>query len=107
VIVVDESKVSTRLGERWPVPIEVLPFGHLSTARLLGALGRPTLRTKAGAEVRTDAGNLVYDLAVGPIEDPAALERALDAIPGVVEVGLFVGRCDVVIVAGERGVRRL
>jgi ribose 5-phosphate isomerase A len=44
---------------------------------------------------------------VPPIEDPAALDRVLRAIPGVVETGLFVGRADIVLVADERGVHRL
>jgi ribose 5-phosphate isomerase A len=108
VVIVDASKLSARLGERWPVPIEVLPFAHGATRAHLEGHGRPALRTRAdGAPVRTDAGNLVYDLATGAIDDPAALDRALRSIPGVVETGLFVGRADVVIVAGEAGVRRL
>jgi ribose 5-phosphate isomerase A len=57
--------------------------------------------------VLTDAGNWIYDLATGPIDDPGALDRALRGVPGVVETGLFVGRADVVIVADEGGVRRL
>lgn len=107
VIIVDASKLSDRLGEKWPVPLEVLPFGRLATARALEALGRPVLREKDGAPVRTDAGNLVYDLHAGAIDDPAALDRALRDIPGVVETGLFVRRADVVLVAGTTDVRRL
>ena len=107
VIIVDESKLSSRLGEKWPVPIEVLGFAHGATRAHLEKLGQPVLRMKGGAAVRTDAGNLIYDLATGPIQDPGALDRALRAIPGVVETGLFVGRADVVLVAGERGVTRL
>jgi len=104
---VGESKLSSRLGEKWPVPIEVLGFAHGATRAHLEKLGQPVLRMKGGAAVRTDAGNLIYDLATGPIQDPGALDRALRAIPGVVETGLFVGRADVVLVAGERGVTRL
>lgn len=107
VIVVDEGKLSRRLGEKWPVPIEVLPFGERATARHLAAFGRPVLRERDGTCFRTDAGNRIYDVHTGPIDDPAALERAMRAIPGVVEVGLFVKRADVVLVAGETGVRRL
>jgi ribose 5-phosphate isomerase A len=107
VIIVDGSKRSFRLGEKWPVPLEVLPFAHLQTARLLGAFGKPVLRVTKGAPVRTDAGNFVYDLATGPIDDPAKLDRALHAVPGVVETGLFVGRADVVLVADGGGVTRL
>ncbi|HET9627700.1 MAG TPA: ribose-5-phosphate isomerase RpiA, partial [Kofleriaceae bacterium] len=104
VIIVDASKRSPQLGVTWPVPLEILPFAHLATAAHLAAHGAPTLRRKDGAPVRTDAGNLVYDLACGPIADPRALDAALRAIPGVVETGLFVGRADVVIVAGASGI---
>jgi ribose 5-phosphate isomerase A len=107
VIIVDESKLSSRLGEKWPIPIEVLRFAHGATRAHLEKHGEPVLRVKGGAEVRTDAGNLIYDLKTGPIADPGGLDRALHAIPGVVETGLFVGRADVVLVAGERGVTRL
>ena len=108
VVIVDGSKLSTRLGERWPVPTEVLPFAHGATRAHLEKHGRPKLRTRPdGSIVHTDAGNLIYDLATGPIDSPASLDRALHSIPGVVETGLFVGRADVVIVAEASGVRRL
>jgi ribose 5-phosphate isomerase A len=107
VIVVDESKLSERLGEKWPVPIEVLSFAPETTARALGRHGEARRRERGGQPVRTDSGNFVYDLSVGPIADPAALDAALRAIPGVVETGLFVGRADLVLVAGPAGVRRL
>ena len=107
VIIVDGSKRSRLLGEKWAVPVEVLPFGREATAAALARLGKPTLRLKDGQPWRTDSGNYLYDVAAGPIADPRALEAALRAIPGVVEVGLFVGRADVVLVAREQGVERL
>jgi len=107
VIVVDETKLSQQLGEKWPVPTEVLPFAHLATKAHLAKLGEPVLRERDGKVVRTDAGNFVYDVRCGAIRDPGALDRALRAIPGVVETGLFVGRADVVIVAGTSGVKRI
>lgn len=107
VIIVDEGKLSGRLGEKWPVPIEVLPFAHKMTRAHLERFGSPTLRERGGNAVRTDAGNLIYDLGTGPIGDPGGLDQALHAIPGVVETGLFVRRADLVIVAGATGVRRL
>jgi len=106
VIIVDASKLSRRLGERWPVPVEVLPFAHLATRSHLARLGAPTLRLREGAAFRTDAGNLIYDLACGPLADPRGLDAALHAIPGVVETGLFVDRADVVLIAGATGVER-
>jgi ribose 5-phosphate isomerase A len=107
VIIVDESKLSENLGERWPVPVEVLAFGHRSTVHLLERFGRVRLRERDGAPWRTDAGNFIYDLSAGVIADPGALEAELARLPGVVETGLFVSRADRVIVAGAGGVREL
>jgi len=107
VILIDETKRSPRLGTRSDVPIEVLAFGYLATRAHLERYGNAVLRTLDGVPVRTDGGNLVYDLRIGPIEDAAALERELDLIPGVVETGLFIGRADVVLVGTIRGLMRL
>jgi len=107
VIIVDESKLSKHLGEKWPIPVEVVPFAHLTTAQKLLKIGEPVLRMKGTTVVRTDAGNLIYDVGVEPMKDPSSTEKALRAIPGVVETGLFLGRADVVIVAGATGIRRL
>lgn len=107
ILIVDRSKLSPRLGVRWPVPVEVMRFGHASTARELSHFGAPKLRMASGVPFVTDAGGYIYDVHTGPIDDPAALERALDAIPGVAETGLFVGRASLVIVAGEEGVETL
>jgi ribose 5-phosphate isomerase A len=106
VIIVDASKLSRRLGEQWPVPVEVLPFAHLATRAHLARFGSPVLRMAQGAPFRSDAGNVIYDVACGPIPDPRALDTVLRAIPGVVETGLFVGRADIVLVASEAGVER-
>ncbi len=105
LIIVDATKLSTRLGTTWAVPVEVARFGHAATAAALARFGRPTLRLRDGAPFVTDQGGLIYDVATGPIDDAADLERALDAVPGVVETGLFVGRADVVIVATPDGAR--
>jgi ribose 5-phosphate isomerase A len=107
VVIVDGSKMSMRLGERSAVPIEVLPFAHKTTRDHLTKLGDPRLRVRGSDPVRTDAGNFIYDLATGPIDDATKLDHALRAIPGIVETGLFIARADVVIVADPNGVRRL
>ncbi len=107
VIIVDESKMSRRLGEKWPVPIEVLGFGRESTVTALSHFGAPRLRLRDGQPFMTDGGNFLYDLATGPIDDPRALDLALHAVPGVVETGLFIGRADVVLVAGASGVEEI
>jgi ribose 5-phosphate isomerase A len=107
VIIVDESKLSARLGEKWAVPVEVLTFAHLATKSHLERLGEARLRLRQGQPLVTDSGHLIYDIAVGPIDDPGALDRRLRTIAGVVETGLFVGRADRVIVAGSEGIREL
>ncbi len=107
VIIVDESKLSPSLGVKWSVPVEVVTFAQGSTARHLGAFGKPLLRLRDGRPFRTDSGNAIYDLACGAIADARALDCSLRSIPGVVETGLFLGRADVVIVAGASGVQRL
>ncbi len=107
VIIVDESKLSSRLGESWPIPVEVLGFGHLATVRRLEQFGEVKLRMKSGAAWLTDAGNFLYDVHAGPLENPAKIDTELRTIPGVVETGLFIGRADRVIVAGESGISEL
>lgn len=107
VIIVDASKLSQKLGEKRAIPVEVLNFGHLTTQRALEHFGRPTLRLNDGAPVVTDAGNYVYDVAVMPLSDPQAVDRALRQVPGVVETGLFCGRADWVIVAEPQGIQKL
>jgi ribose 5-phosphate isomerase A len=108
VIIVDESKLSTHLGEKWAVPVEVLRFGALATAEHLAVLGEVRLRPAAdGQPLVTDAGNFIVDVKVGVIQDPRSLDGRFRAIPGVVETGLFIARADRVIVAGQGGVRVL
>jgi ribose 5-phosphate isomerase A len=107
VIIVDESKLRQRLAEHFPVPVEVLRFAHRATEKCLCRLGEPQLRVQDGQPYLTDSLNLIYDLHTGGIDQPAELERQLLAVPGVVETGLFVGRADRVIVAGDGGVREL
>jgi ribose 5-phosphate isomerase A len=108
VIIVDESKLSQRLGERRAIPIEVLVFGHLTTVRALNEFGQPVLRRSPnGAPVLTDSGNYIYDVTVQPMADPQPIDRALRQVPGVVETGLFCGRADRVLVAETHGIRSL
>ena len=107
IIVVDESKLSKQLGEKWPVPVEVLAFGHRSTYERLCALGPTALRTKNGTPWLTDANNYVYDVELGVLPEPAATDALLHRIPGVVETGLFCQRAQRVLVAGPSGVRAL
>ena len=109
IIVVDESKLSPRLGTLHVLPIEVLPFGWRSQARFLESLGaKYTVRQAAdGREYYTDQGNLILDCNFGPIMDPARLAVELEARAGIVEHGLFLGLAHSVVVAGASGVREL
>lgn len=108
VIIVDESKLVPRLGSRWAVPLEVLPFGHGAQLRWLRSLGaEPRLRQQDGEPFRTDNGNFILDCAFGPLEDAPALAWQLNARAGIVEHGLFLGLASDVIVAGADGVRHL
>jgi len=107
VVVVDESKLVKHLGEKFPVPLEVLPFAvHPVMGKLRGMGGDATVRmgVKKDGPVITDQGNMVIDVRFPQIKDPKALELELNHIPGVVENGLFVGLAHVVLVgAADRG----
>jgi ribose 5-phosphate isomerase A len=109
IIVVDESKLSDRLGTKHVLPIEVLPFGWRSQARFLESLGaKYTMRqTPQGAEYRTDQGNMILDCDFGPISDAEKLARELEARAGIVEHGLFLNLSYRVVVASPNGVRAL
>jgi ribose 5-phosphate isomerase A len=107
LIIVDGSKLSRLLGEKRAIPVEVLVFGHLTTQRALEHFGQPEMRFQGTVPVLTDSGNYIYDVAVAPLADPAAVDRALRQVPGVVETGLFCGRADWVIVAEAQGIRQL
>lgn len=109
VILVDRTKLVRRLGERSPVPVEVLPSAHEYTARKLTELGgEPKLRIAAsGASFITDNGNYIVDVKFRSIPKPAELERKINCVPGVVENGIFVGVAGVVLVGHEGGCETL
>ena len=108
IIVVDEGKLVERLGTRSPVPVEVIRFGWQNTMRALEQTGaRCALRLTRGAPFGTDEGNLIVDCTYPGIDDPVALEREINNIPGVVENGLFLGIAYAVVVASPGGVRNL
>jgi ribose 5-phosphate isomerase A len=103
VIVADETKLRPHLAGI--VPVELLMFGWHHTMRLLDQTGAGFhLRLDAAGEpLRSDNGNLIADGDFGPIADPEGLAARLDAIPGVVGHGLFLGMADLVIVARPDG----
>ncbi|HJX40960.1 MAG TPA: ribose-5-phosphate isomerase RpiA [Anaerolineales bacterium] len=109
IIVVDERKLSSRLGSRAALPVEVLPFGWGSQVAYLESLGAEVTRRSLpdGSLFTTDQGNWILDCQFGPMQDPAALAAALQARAGILEHGLFLGLATEVMVAGAGGVRRL
>ncbi len=108
VIIADEPKLVSGLGATVPVPVEVVGFGWQTTAIRLERIGaRPVLRKAAdGSAFRTDGGNLILDCHFGAIGDPAALERDISMVVGVVETGLFIGMATTALVATPNGVVR-
>jgi ribose 5-phosphate isomerase A len=128
VLIADESKLVSRLGERAPVVVEALPFAVAPLLRSLADLN-PVLRraqisvvvasAAAAAPVLerlqgtlpppwvTDNGNHLLELRTGPIPDPAGLAARLDAMPGVVGHGLFLGMAAAAYVATAKGLKRL
>lgn len=104
VIVVDPAKLVERLGTRFPVPVEVVPFGWPLARRALAAQGlTPELRLEGRRPFVTDNGNyIVHCRFRDGIVDPRATEAWLNAVPGVVENGLFVGLAHTVVV-GQAG----
>lgn len=111
-VIADETKWVTVLG-RFPLPLEVVPFGLESTrravervARDFGATGPVTLRRSSdGHPFVTDGDHLILDVAFGAITDPRGLSMRLADIPGVVGHGLFINLAGVAIIAGADGVR--
>jgi ribose 5-phosphate isomerase A len=107
IVVVDETKLVTRLGVT-PVPVEIVAFGHEATLAALAASGAtPVLRLAKGVPFVTDGGNYIADCAFADLSDPGAVQRRLDRLAGVVGTGLFLGMASLVIVGTATGIRRL
>jgi ribose 5-phosphate isomerase A len=112
IVIADESKWVPALG-RFPLPVEVVPFGLGATRRAVeaaaaaaGCPGPAVLRRdKDGHAFVTDGGHWILDAALERIADPKALADRLDGIAGVVEHGLFIGLAHAAVVAGSNGVR--
>lgn len=104
MIVVDSHKQVPQLGA-FPLPVEVVRFAWKPLAERLAELGAsPALRPgRDGSAYVTDEGNFILDCAFGRIDDPAALAARLDAMPGVVDHGLFVGLAHTLVVGRGDG----
>lgn len=113
-VIADTGKQVETLG-RFPLPIEVVPFGLEATRRAVaaaiasaGASGQLVLRKRPdGSTLLTDGGHYILDAHLGRIELPEVLGLALNQVPGVVEHGLFLGLATAAFLAGADGVRVL
>ncbi|MDP2733015.1 MAG: ribose-5-phosphate isomerase RpiA, partial [Hoeflea sp.] len=113
IVIADESKLVETLG-RFPLPIEVAPFGMAATrlaverlAARLGLSGDIVQRPERDGPYLTDGGHFILDASFGRIPDAEALANGLAAIPGVVEHGLFLNMASAVIIASQSGARTL
>ena len=114
VVIADVSKKVANLG-RFPLPVEIVPFGATATRNMVAAMVREIgcegtigLRLdKAGKPFVTENGNLILDCSFGRIVEPFDLAAALRIIPGVIEHGLFIGLCDQAFIAGPDGVETI
>src|SRR3954453_23337061 len=114
IVIADESKWVDVLG-RFPLPVEVIPFGLAATQRAMaeafaesGVSGQMMVRkAKDGHVFVTDGGHWIVDAHLGQIADPAHLAKALRAIPGVVEHGLFIGLASSAVLACGEGIRTI
>jgi ribose 5-phosphate isomerase A len=102
-ILVDQSKLVTRLGGKFPIPVEVLPIALRVVERELMAIGAVEmalrLAVKKDGPVITENGNFILDVRFSEIHK--SLERDIKAVPGVIESGLFIGRDIEVMIAGS------
>jgi ribose 5-phosphate isomerase A len=114
IVIADDGKLVQRLG-RFPLPIEVVPFGLEATRRAVaaaveasGSAGELRLRQRPdGGTLVTDGGHFILDAHLGAIERPELLAQALNMVPGVVEHGLFIGLAAGAILAGADGLKLL
>jgi len=105
IVIADVGKEVERLGA-FPLPIEVIPFGWQTTKTLveemlisLDVLGRDvTLRMNGDRPFITDEGNHILDLHLNRIGNARQMAMVLNQVPGVVENGLFIDICDIVVV---------
>jgi ribose 5-phosphate isomerase A len=112
VVIADRSKWVDLIG-RYPLPIEVVPFGVEPTRRAIeraaiasGCAGSVVQRrAKEGHAFVTDGGHVIFDGAFRRIPEPRTLAAELAGIPGVIEHGMFIGIVHMAIIAGSDGVR--
>ncbi len=111
IVIADQSKKVATLG-KFPLPVEVVPFGVNATAwkleralRICGLKGRLVMRLKDGRPFVTDGGNAIIDISLGAINDADRLGNLLSVTPGVVDHGLFIGICGIILMGTDDGVK--
>ena len=108
VVVADETKIVGRLGERAPLPVEVITFALPVAERLLRGLGwEPELRVDDGRPFVTDEGNRILHCRREEWVDTVALAADISQVPGVVAHGFFLGFASAAVVATREGVQEL
>jgi ribose 5-phosphate isomerase A len=109
VTMITEEKRVERLGQSSPIPVEVSVFGLEHTERLLQQLGASTSirRGRDGSLALTDGGNGIVDCRFPVKFDPGLLDAQLQCLAGVLETGLFIGLCDLLIIGSSEGVERI
>ena len=108
VVVADETKIVGRLGERAPLPVEVITFAVPVAERLLRGLGwEPELRVDDGRPFVTDEGNRILHCRREEWVDTEALAADISQVPGVVAHGFFLGFASAAVVATREGVQEL
>ena len=111
VVIADQSKKVNALG-KFPLPVEVVPFGVNATAwkieralKLCDLKGKMQLRLKDGKPFVTDSGNAIIDVTIGHIPEPRRLDNLVKSIPGVVDHGLFIDICGIILMGTDDGVQ--
>ena len=111
VVIADQSKKVNALG-KFPLPVEVVPFGVNATAwkieralKLCDLKGKMQLRLKDGKPFVTDSGNAIIDVTIGHIPEPRRLDNLIKSIPGVVDHGLFIDICGIILMGTDDGVQ--
>lgn len=109
VILVDESKISKFLGEKWVVPIEVIKMAIGVEAEFLESIGAKVIQRfdDEGNGIITDEGNYILDANFGVMSDPKEISLKLEKRAGIIEHGLFIEMADFVVVAKETGIEVL
>lgn len=102
IIIADSSKKTDKLGVKFKLPIEVIPFASNLVINQLNELGGiPKIRQHAGKEFLTDQGNWILDTDFGHIEDPYSLSSSLNEIVGLVCHGIFINLADIIVLGKD------